>query len=106
MESYQTWLGERPELSVLRMLGLFDRPADEKAIGALLKAPPIRGLTESLIDSSPTERRTLAPQLPERFREMEPLFSAVICSQEMEIVQKEIFSPVVPVVTSEDVPQK
>jgi acyl-CoA reductase-like NAD-dependent aldehyde dehydrogenase len=37
---------------------------------------------------------------------MEPLFSAVICSQEMEIVQKEMFSPVVPVVTSEDVPQK
>ena len=33
MESYQTWFGEGPELSVLRMLGLFDRPADEKAIG-------------------------------------------------------------------------
>ena len=26
MESYQTWFGEGPELSVLRMLGLFDRP--------------------------------------------------------------------------------
>ena len=34
MESYQNWLGEGPELSVLRMLGLFDRPADEKAIAA------------------------------------------------------------------------
>ena len=32
MESYQAWLGEGPELSVLRMLGLFDRPADEKAL--------------------------------------------------------------------------
>ena len=32
MESYQTWFGEGPELSVLRMLGLFDRPAEEKAI--------------------------------------------------------------------------
>jgi hypothetical protein len=31
------WFGEGPELSVLRMLGLFDRPADEKALGALLK---------------------------------------------------------------------
>ena len=30
MESYQSWLGEGAELSVLRMLGLFDRPADEK----------------------------------------------------------------------------
>src|SRR5271166_3529921 len=137
MESYQTWFGEGPELSVLRMLGLFDRPADQKALGALLKAPAIRGLTESLTDLSPTEWRTilsrlrrarllaaedpqnpgdldthplvreyfgeqlqsqrteawkecnrrlyqhfrtLAPQLPDSFREMEPLFLAVICA--------------------------
>ena len=33
MESYQIWFGEGPEVSVLRMLGLFDRPADEKALG-------------------------------------------------------------------------
>ena len=44
MESYQTWLGEGPELSVLRMLGLFDRPADEKALAALLKPPAILDL--------------------------------------------------------------
>ena len=136
MESYETWFGEGPELSALRMLNLFDRPADEKALGALLKPPTIWGLTESLIDLSPTEwrtilaklrrarllvpedpnnpgdldthplvreyfgeqlrsqrtdawkecnrrlynhYRTLAPQLPNSFREMEPLFSAVIC---------------------------
>jgi serine/threonine protein kinase len=136
MESYQTWFGEGPELSVLRMLGLFDRPADEKALEALLQPPAIRGLTESLTDLSPTEWRTilarlrrarllagedphnpghldthplvreyfgeqlrsqrtetwkecnkrlyhyyrmLAPQLPDSFREMEPLFLAVIC---------------------------
>jgi hypothetical protein len=136
MESYRTWFGEGPELSVLRMLGLFDRPADEKALGALLKSPAIPGLTESLTDLRPTEwqtilarlrrarllagedphnlghldthplvreyfgeqlrseqtdawkecnrrlfhyYRTLAPQLPNSFREMEPLFSAVIC---------------------------
>jgi hypothetical protein len=46
MESYQTWFGEGPELSILRMLGLFDRPADEKALGALLRSPAIPGLTE------------------------------------------------------------
>ncbi|HET9378766.1 MAG TPA: NACHT domain-containing protein [Chthoniobacterales bacterium] len=136
MESYQTWFGEGPELSVLRMLGLFDRPADEKAVGALLKPPAIRGLTEALTDLNPTNWRTilaklrrarllagedphnpgqldthplvreffgeqlrnqrieawkecnrrlyhyyraLAPQMPESFREMEPLFLAVIC---------------------------
>jgi serine/threonine protein kinase/predicted ATPase len=136
MESYQTWLGEGPELSVLRMLGLFDRPADEKALAALLKPPAILGLTESLADLRPTEwrtilarlrrarllapedphdsghldthplvreyfgeqlrsqrteawkecnrrlynhYRTLAPPLPDSFRDMEPLFLAVIC---------------------------
>jgi hypothetical protein len=55
MESYQSWFGEGPELSVLRMLGLFDRPADEKTLRALLREPAIRGLTESLTDLSPTE---------------------------------------------------
>jgi serine/threonine protein kinase/tetratricopeptide (TPR) repeat protein len=136
MESYQTWFGEGPELSVLRLLGLFDRPADEKAVGVLLKPPAIPGLTESLINLSPAQGRTLfarlrrarllagedpqnrghldthplvreyygeqlrsqrteawkecnrrlyshyralAPQLPDNFREMEPLFLAVIC---------------------------
>jgi hypothetical protein len=136
MESYQIWFGEGPELSVLRMLGLFDRPADERALGAMLKSPAIPGLTESLTDLRPTAwrtilgklrrarllsgedpqnpgqldthplvreyfgeqlrsqrieawkecnqrlfhyYRTLAPQLPNTFREMEPLFSAVIC---------------------------
>jgi serine/threonine protein kinase/tetratricopeptide (TPR) repeat protein len=135
MESYQTWFEEGPELSVLRMLGLFDRPAEEKAIAALLKPPAIPDLTESLTDLNPTKWRTilarlrrarllasedphvpryldthplvreyfgeqlrsqyahawkecnqrlyhyyqrLAPQLPNSFREMEPLFSAVI----------------------------
>jgi hypothetical protein len=135
MESYQTWFGEGPELAVLRMLGLFDRPADKKVLQALLKPPVISGLTESLIGVSPTEwrtivarlrrarllagedlhnpgqldthplvreyyggqfrsqqtdawkecnrrlfhyYRTLAPELPNNFRDMEPLFSAVI----------------------------
>jgi len=63
MESYQTWFGEGPELSVLRMLGLFDRPADEKALGALLKSPAIPTLTESLTDLRPTEWRTILARL-------------------------------------------
>src|SRR5580704_10332398 len=63
MESYQTWFGEGPELSILRMLGLFDRPADEKAICALLKSPAIPGLTESLTDLSPSEWRTILARL-------------------------------------------
>jgi serine/threonine protein kinase len=135
MQSYQIWLGEGPELSVLRILGLFDRPADEKALEALLGPPAIRALTEPLTEVSPAEwrtilgrlrrarllapgdphdpghldthplvreyfgeelrqeteawkecnrrlynyYRTLAPELPNSFREMEPLFLAVTC---------------------------
>jgi hypothetical protein len=63
MESYQTWFGEGPELSVLRLLGLFDRPAEEKALGVLLKAPAILGLTESLTYLSETEWRTVLAKL-------------------------------------------
>ena len=136
MESYQSWFGEGPELSLLRMLGLFDRPVDETVLRALLKPPAIPDLTESLTALSPSEwqailtrlrraklvagedphsrgdldthplvreyfgeqlqsqrteackecnrrlfhyYRTLAPQLPDNLREMEPLFLAVIC---------------------------
>jgi hypothetical protein len=63
MDSYQSWFGEGPELSVLLLLGLFDRPADEKAIGALLKSPAIRGLTESLTGLNPSEWRTILARL-------------------------------------------
>ena len=63
MESYQTWFGEGPELSVLRLLGLFDRPADERALGAVLKPPAIGGLTESLTNLSATEWRKILAKL-------------------------------------------
>jgi hypothetical protein len=136
MESYQSWFGEGPELSVLRILGFFDRPAEEQALEAVLEPPAIPGLTEFLTGLSQTKWRTIlarlrrakllagedphhpgqldthplvreyfgeqlrsehteawkegnrrlyhhyqavAPQLPDSVREMEPLFSAVIC---------------------------
>ena len=63
MESYQAWLGEGPEVAVLRILGLFDRPADERAFGALLKSPAIPGLTESLTDLRPSAWRTTLAKL-------------------------------------------
>src|SRR5262249_55626370 len=63
MESYQNWFGEGPELSVLRMLGLFDRPADEKALEALLKPPAIRGVTEPLVNLELSEWRTILGRL-------------------------------------------
>ena len=63
MSSYQGWFGEGPELSLLRMLGLFDRPVDERTLQPLLKAPAIPGLTDSLIALSPSEWRTVLARL-------------------------------------------
>jgi predicted ATPase len=63
MESYQRWFGEGPELSVLRILGLFDRPADERVLSALLQAPAVPGLTESLTNLSPANWRPILTRL-------------------------------------------
>jgi serine/threonine protein kinase len=63
MESYQSWFGEGAEVSVLRMLGLFDRPVEEHAIGVLLRAPAIVGLTDSLCNLGSTEWRAILARL-------------------------------------------
>ena len=55
MAAYETWLasggeeGQR-QLAVLRLLGLFDRPADPQCLAALRKEPEIPALTESLVN--------------------------------------------------------
>jgi len=48
MASYERWFWNKPELDILRVLGLFDRPAELGAIQALRVEPPIQGLTERL----------------------------------------------------------
>ena len=48
MASYEKWFGEGPKLAVLRILGLFNRPADRDAVSALRAAPAIPGLTDTL----------------------------------------------------------
>lgn len=48
MRAYEKWLGDGIELAVLRLLGLFDRPAEAASIAALRAAPAIPGLTEAL----------------------------------------------------------
>lgn len=48
LESYEHWLKGKPELDILRLLGLFDRPAERGAIDALRKEPAIAGLTDAL----------------------------------------------------------
>jgi hypothetical protein len=54
MAAYVTWMeGEsdeaRRELAILRLMGLFDRPATGDCVAALLAAPAIAGLTEPLV---------------------------------------------------------
>ena len=69
MQSYQHWFGEGSELAVLRMLGLFDRPADEQALECLRKPPAIPGLTEELMAVC---KKTLAPYKYPRWVEYVP----------------------------------
>ncbi len=45
--AFERKLGEGPETEVLRMLGLFDRPADGASIAVLRKPPKIPKLTET-----------------------------------------------------------
>lgn len=68
MASYESWFGEGPELDVLRMIALFDRPADGLAIDALRAAPAIANLTDALQgfgreDWRPTLNRLRAAKL-------------------------------------------
>jgi tetratricopeptide (TPR) repeat protein len=47
MRSYAALLGE-PEVAILHMIGLFDRPADDDEIAALRADPTVPGLTDAL----------------------------------------------------------
>ncbi len=51
MESYERGFAGEPELSILFLMGLFDRPAKQDVIRTLLRVnPPIRNLTTALCD--------------------------------------------------------
>jgi tetratricopeptide (TPR) repeat protein len=49
--AFEKKFGEGPEIEALRLLGLFDRPADGPSIAALRKAPAIAGLTNHIHES-------------------------------------------------------
>ena len=48
MRSYEEWFKGKPELNILYLMGLFDRPAEGGALEALKAKPPIEGLTSKL----------------------------------------------------------
>jgi tetratricopeptide (TPR) repeat protein len=63
MASYEKWFGEGPELDVLRLIGFFDRPAEERAIMALRTSPAISGLTEHLQNLNQAEWQRVLSKL-------------------------------------------
>ena len=52
MAAYEKWLAGKPELNILRLMGLFDRPVDMVAIDALKAGAVIPSLTDQLINLS------------------------------------------------------
>ena len=70
MEAYEKWFqregdkGQR-QLAVLRLLGLFDRPASKDCLEALRKEPVIAGLTEPLVGLAPRDWTLVTSRLAE-----------------------------------------
>lgn len=48
MAAFERRFGDGAEVELLRMLGLYDRPADKASLRALRKHPPIHGLTDHI----------------------------------------------------------
>ena len=68
MDAYARWFegeGEKGQraLAVLRLLGLFDRPATADCLAALLQAPAIPHLTEPLVGISEAQRNMVFTRL-------------------------------------------
>jgi hypothetical protein len=67
MESYESeWLSGRPELlAIMRMVGLFDRPASGDCLKALRAKPTIQGLTDAIVGLDDGEWRRAVARLRE-----------------------------------------
>ncbi len=55
IEAFVKYFGEGPEVELLRILGLFDRPAERAAVDAILEGEPIEGISEQLGKSGADE---------------------------------------------------
>jgi tetratricopeptide (TPR) repeat protein len=70
MEAYEKWFlreGEKGErqLALLRLLGIFDRPASQGCLSALRRTPIIHGLTDPLVELARREWALTARRLEE-----------------------------------------
>lgn len=63
MAAFARRFGEGPEVELLRVLGLFDRPAEAEAIAALRAAPGIPDLTVKLVELGEGDWRDLLNRL-------------------------------------------
>lgn len=57
MAAYDRWFAGRPEVAILRLLGLFDRPARRDLVDVLRSSPVIGGLTEAIAGAPENEWR-------------------------------------------------
>ena len=69
--TYEKWLGEEKEtgsrqVALLRLLGLFDRPADSGCLNALRAEPAIPGLTEPIVGLSDAQWNLAVTRLSDR----------------------------------------
>ena len=70
MEAYEKWFageGDKGlrQLAILRLLGLFDRPASKTCLDALRAEPLIAGLTEALVGLNPRKWKLALSRLKE-----------------------------------------
>ena len=66
MESYEKeWLAGQPELlAIMRVIGLFDRPASDDCVKALRRKPTIQGLTDKIVKLGEGEWQRAIARLP------------------------------------------
>jgi hypothetical protein len=48
LQFYERMLRGKPEIGILRLLGLFDRPVDGESLRALMRKPGVKGVTDKL----------------------------------------------------------
>lgn len=70
IEAYETWFAAgdaqaRRQLAILRLLGLFDRPASADCLAALRQEPAIPGLTDGLAGASERDWKIALARLKE-----------------------------------------
>jgi tetratricopeptide (TPR) repeat protein len=66
MEAYEVWLSDQPVyLSIMHLIGLFDRPANSNCLRSLRKRPSIQGVTDQLVGLNETAWRRAVYRLRE-----------------------------------------